>query len=428
MRLFKKNEGFLFSLKLLPGKRSSRNFQPPTQPKIRRSIKFREGRVRHGRAEICRSQERELEAPDPRTMLRDELEPDDSTEDVGGAGTEGALGGEEVEEVVVPNTEPPTNKRGRGPAKGTLFERMRKVGKIPLVIKDGHRGPSCENACLFTGRPTEIIKIHADMRHASWSRVPEDEKIELIDHVRADFVLDWSRDNHREMVSTHLADNYNTYHYVLHKIYLKYASHQEALRGGTDKVEKNVWEKLCEYWASEKSMRNSSYRSKLKVKHTGGRKSFIRILEEKQEAALNMVAFYKQTHWSTRKGKWINAATEHNYRLAEKDSEEDIEEAAESVFKEVLGNRPGYAVGRGHMVIPDPSPSMKNSRAYIRLSEENAWNKTEAEMYKAKLDSMLGDIVELRKNFSEHEKLLMSYRNTDLPDGSEAHRETQRDD
>ncbi|KAG6672093.1 hypothetical protein I3842_16G040300 [Carya illinoinensis] len=115
-------------------------------------------------------------------------------------------------------------------------------------------------------------------------------------------------------------------------------------------------------------------------------------------------------------------------RLAEKESEEDIEEAAESMFKEVLRNRPGYAVGRGHMVIPDPSPSMKNSRAYIRLSEKNARNKTEAEMYKAKLDSMMGDIAELRKNFSEHEKLLMSYRNTDLPDGSEAHRETQRDD
>ncbi|XP_042991783.1 uncharacterized protein LOC122318475 [Carya illinoinensis] len=123
------------------------------------------------------------------------------------------------------------------------------------------------------------------MRHASRSHVPEDKKIKLIDRIRADFVLDWTRDNHREMIVMHLADKYNAYHYVLHKVYLKYASHQEALRGGTDKVEKSVWEKLCEYWASatfkEKSMRNSSNRQKLKVKHTGGRKSFIRILEEK---------------------------------------------------------------------------------------------------------------------------------------------------
>ncbi|KAG6676837.1 hypothetical protein I3842_15G170500 [Carya illinoinensis] len=49
---------------------------------------------------------------------------------------------------------------------------------------------------------------HVDMRHASWSYVPRDEKQELIDRVRADFVLDWTRDNHREIVVTHLADKY----------------------------------------------------------------------------------------------------------------------------------------------------------------------------------------------------------------------------
>ena len=68
--------------------------------------------------------------------------------------------------------------------------------------------------------------------------------------MQADFVLDWSRDNHREMVEIHLADKYNAYHYALHKVYLKYESHEEALRGGTEKVEKAVWEKLCERWAS----------------------------------------------------------------------------------------------------------------------------------------------------------------------------------
>lgn len=72
----------------------------------------------------------------------------------------------------------------------------------------------------------------------------------LILILQADFVLDWTRDNHLTMVVTHLANKYNAYHYALHKVYLKYASHEEALRGGTDKVEKPVWEKLCERWAS----------------------------------------------------------------------------------------------------------------------------------------------------------------------------------
>ena len=68
--------------------------------------------------------------------------------------------------------------------------------------------------------------------------------------MQADFLLDWTRDNHREMVVNHLADKYNAFYYALHKVYNKYASHEEALRGGTDKVDKQVWEKLCERWAS----------------------------------------------------------------------------------------------------------------------------------------------------------------------------------
>ncbi|KAG6694973.1 hypothetical protein I3842_09G073700 [Carya illinoinensis] len=429
-----------------------------------RSIKFRGGRVRHGRVALNSSPVQA--ALPPRTVLRDEPESNDSTQDVGALVPQEVLGGNQVGEKPS-TTDPHSKKRGRGPTKGTLFERMRKVGKIPLVIQEGHRGPSCENAAIFTGRLTEMIKVHVDMRHASWSFVPEAEKQELIDRVRADFVLDWSRDNHREMVETHLADKYNAYHYALHKVYLKYASHEEALRGGTDKVEKAVWEKLCERWASatfkEKSRRNSSNRQKLKVKHTGGRKSFIQILEEKRESAQNMVEFYKETHFSTRKGKFINAATEHNYvsvpklnficfyrlkrclstacfsfvkhfqnvmmeRLAEKDTEDDVEEAAETIFKEVLGYRSGYSVGLGHMVIPEPTPSMKNSRAFILLAEENQRHKSDAEIYKNKLDAMMGDIAELRRNFSEHEKLLMSYRSTDGNiNGSESHGETQRD-
>ncbi|XP_042946294.1 uncharacterized protein LOC122279604 [Carya illinoinensis] len=248
-----------------------------------RSMKFRGGRVRQGRVEICHSPIPEAPLP-PQTRLRDELESNDETQDIGAAAAQEAMGGDVVGEGQT-TTDPPRKKRGRGPAKGTLFERMRKVGKIPLVIQDGHRGPSCENASIFTGRLTDIIKIHADMRHASWSYVPEAEKQELIDRVRAHFLLDWTRDNHREMVVQHLADKYNAFHYALHKVYNKYASHEEALRGGTDKVDKQVWEKLCERWASatfkEKSKRNISNRQKLKVAHTGGRKSFIRILEEK---------------------------------------------------------------------------------------------------------------------------------------------------
>lgn len=88
---------------------------------------------------------------------------------------------------------PPTRKRGRGAAKSTWFDRLRKLGKIPLKIKEGQTAPSCENATIFAGRVTWIVKLHAEMRRASWTHVPENEKEELIDRVRvnSDLIYDF---------------------------------------------------------------------------------------------------------------------------------------------------------------------------------------------------------------------------------------------
>ncbi|XP_041011476.1 uncharacterized protein LOC121255265 [Juglans microcarpa x Juglans regia] len=145
-------------------------------------------------------------------------------------------------------------------------------------------GPSCNNAAVFSSRVSWVVKVHAEIRHASWSAIDDKKKHELINRVRvgsykiypyfelyslqnfifycdkpyviqilvlqADFVLDWTKENHREPVVMALVDKYNAYHYELHKHYLKYASHEEALSGGMSLVEKPVWEWLCERWAS----------------------------------------------------------------------------------------------------------------------------------------------------------------------------------
>ncbi|KAF5459570.1 hypothetical protein F2P56_019509 [Juglans regia] len=105
------------------------------------------------------------------------------------------------------------------------------------------------------------------------------------------------------------------------------------VRGGQARHSRNI---CLKFQLQEKSRRNMSNRQKLKVNHTGGRKSFVRILEEK-----NIMV----------------------KRLNEKDPEEDYDEAAANIFKDVLGFKSGYAQGMGHMVISDPSPSMKKNKA-----------------------------------------------------------------
>ncbi|KAF5477589.1 hypothetical protein F2P56_004211 [Juglans regia] len=266
----------------------------------------------------------------------------------------------------------PTRKRGRGPAKGTEFERLRKFGKIPLNIKDGQRGPSCENYNVFSGRVTTIVRLHANMRHASWTMVDKEEKDELIDRVRADFVLDWTQSSHRECVTNTLARKYNAFHYLLRKVYLGYETHEAALSGGTTLVEKPVWEVLCERWSSQ---------------------GFKNLMVE---------------------------------RLKERDLDENDNEAANAVFKEVLGQRSGYARGLGYSVTPEPSLSLRNNRDYQRISKENEKNKINADLYKSQLEALKTDLLEFRNQFQDFEKQ-MNTRLTELQSQRESHKETPVD-
>ncbi|XP_042958144.1 uncharacterized protein LOC122293711 [Carya illinoinensis] len=154
-------------------------------------------------------------------------------------------------------------------------------------------------------------------------------------------------------------------------------------------------------------------------------------MEERGEEACNMIEFYKETHWSNKKGKFINAASEHNYnlmleRLGEKETEEDVELDNGDVFKEVLGFKSGYALGLGHSVILEPSPFMKKNKAFKRIAEENARNKESADLYKSKLEALLGDMAELRKQFSEHDKQIMAI-SSHLGSSRESQQETQGD-
>ncbi|XP_041023607.1 uncharacterized protein LOC121264484 isoform X2 [Juglans microcarpa x Juglans regia] len=189
-------------------------------------------------------------------------------------------------------------RRCRGLAGCTEFMKLRKLGLIPLQINDGERAASCLNVVFFTTRVTWIINHHATMVQNSWDVVDAQEKEELINRVRADFILDWSKRNHREMVEKNLGKKFNDFHYQFHKIYMGCATHQEALLKTTSLVEPDVWKKLCERWGSDEfkkvSNQNKANRKKQRVNHTPGRKSFVRLIQK-------MVFEVGDTSWNGRK-------------------------------------------------------------------------------------------------------------------------------
>ncbi|XP_040987079.1 uncharacterized protein LOC121234974 isoform X3 [Juglans microcarpa x Juglans regia] len=296
---------------------------------------------------------------------------DDSTQP-----PEMVLGTEFPEISNAPNTSLENNgklpmRRCRGPAGCTEFMKLRKHGLIPLKINDGERAPSCENAVFFTTRVTWIIKHHATMVQNTWDVVDTQEKEELINRVRADFILDWSKRNHREMVEKNLGKKFNDFHYQLHKIYLGCATHDEALVKSTSLVEPDVWKILCGRWGSDEfkkiSNQNKANRKRQSVNHTPGRKSFMRLIQE------------------------MNTMIE---KLHEMEPEKRTDEAANIIFRDVLGHRSGYARGLGGSVIPEPRPSSMSAQVE-HLAQENDKHKNEAMMYKTELDDLKREVRQL---------------------------------
>ncbi|KAF5457951.1 hypothetical protein F2P56_022022 [Juglans regia] len=320
---------------------------------------------------------------------------------------------------------PSIRKHGRGVAKGTEFERLRKYGKIPLEIKDGKIGPSCNNTTVYTTRVTWIVKHYAEMRHVSWSVVDVKDKDELIDRVRADFVFDWTKQNHRRTVTTQLSRAYNAFHYTLHRKYLSYETHEEAVVNGRSWVEQPVWEWLCRRW--KMSSQNKENRHKQKVNHTSGRTSFVVLMERKKDR--NLIDFYKDAHWSIKKGRFITPTTEENYNkmvsmMNAKEVECRTDEAAAVIFREVLGHRSGYSRGLGHSVLPEKSTENGvPNEEYERLAEENQQNRKNAEYYQNRVIEIEGGFAAMRNHMEEYEQRV-NIRMSELETELESQRET----
>ncbi|XP_042978654.1 uncharacterized protein LOC122309295 [Carya illinoinensis] len=242
--------------------------------------------------------------------------------------------------------------------------------------------------------------------------------------MQGDFVLDWDRENHRLAVRKQLRKRFNAFHHELHKKYESYGSHEEALDAGSMMVGLEVWAKLCERWGTEEfkkiARQNRENRKAQIINHTAGRKSFVRLMEEKRATSANLVEFYKESHWSKKNGKFVTAATENTYnemvrKMDGLEPEQRNDEAAASVFREVLGHRPGYARGLGEMVIPESTRqrNTQKEREYQALIEKHKTDaenyKKDADHYKTKLDEVMGQMQVLLERQNATDALMQSF-------------------
>ncbi|XP_040994304.1 uncharacterized protein LOC121240845 [Juglans microcarpa x Juglans regia] len=223
------------------------------------------------------------------------------------------------------------------------------------------------------------------MSYARWTDVPKSIKDELIDRVRGDFELDWELKNHRLAVWKQLRKRFNAFHDELHKKYLAYASHDEALPADVEFVDPIVWAKLCGRWGSDAFKRSEG---------------------------ANLVDFYKEVRWSKKKDKFVTDATEDIYKemagkMDELAPENHSDEATRAVSREVLGHRLGYARGLGEMVILESTRAKDRERdkEYAMLVERY---KKDADDHKSELDRVREEMRVVVERQIESKNMLRS--------------------
>ncbi|KAF5476077.1 hypothetical protein F2P56_007820 [Juglans regia] len=199
-------------------------------------------------------------------------------------------------------------------------------------------------------------------------------------------------------------------------------------------VGQHVWAKLYDRWGSEAfkkmSKQNKENRNKLKINHTARRKSFVRILEENRSTTPNLVQFYKEVRWSKKNDAFVTEMTGELYnqmvgKMLDLEPRQRSEEAAASVFRDVLGYRPGYAKGLGEMIILDFTKK-KDCECQKYHAEEVERHKKEAEYYKSEFEELRASVRVLLERQTEYDKTLDSLVNTIQSQG-ESHKETYGD-
>lgn len=91
---------------------------------------------------------------------------------------------------------------------------------------------------------------------------------------------------------------------------------------------------------------------------------------------------------------FVNVQKRMQSRLDVLEPEQRTDEVASTVFREVLGHRPGYARGLGEMVIPESSRQHDRLKMQQYLAEierqkhEGEQCRKDAEQYKSQLDEM----------------------------------------
>ncbi|KAL8546397.1 hypothetical protein ACS0TY_006212 [Phlomoides rotata] len=283
-----------------------------------------------------------------------------------------------TEDDVAARTTAGSKKRTRGltMGKGILKYFDTKKTKIKIDVNESVGRPLDADQSAKLSSQIGVVTRDVLPVPKKWKEVDENHGLEPgFDHLKN--VMDVNIDDPgvRQCLINRIKISTRNQRHKLHLHFQKYATVQEAKNNKPSfGPNKEQWEELCDYFASDKFKRvsevNKENRSKLRYKHIAGRKAFIVksreiSLQQLNGEACDAIELFAHTHSKEEDGWESNEAWEKMKMKRDEYAEQGIDKSSREIMLEVLGHGTGYIKGLGY----GPKPPSKRSVSYDTSSE-----------------------------------------------------------
>ncbi|CAL5354466.1 unnamed protein product [Camellia sinensis] len=275
--------------------------------------------------------------------------------------------------------------QGRGQTRGkSIAHLIAKNGgkKLPVWVPADAKVPVGPYATPFANEVGLQIRMAAPIIGMSkWDKIDKIHKAPIIQAVRDKFeIVDYDEDKEvRKAIDKKCKTLYKSWRNKMKTHYSK------LVEAGVDPytkpykgVDHEAWVYMINHvWLNsdhqELAEKGRNSRSKLPYNHTMGSKSFQAAMYKEGTAKVDIVDFYKDSHWSKRKADWIAPICGELHEALKKRREESLKPGAipltqEQLSIEVLGtSKSGYIKGFGVGRNPSSSKSSVSTQAHVEV-------------------------------------------------------------
>ncbi|XP_026441503.1 uncharacterized protein LOC113340592 [Papaver somniferum] len=159
------------------------------------------------------------------------------------------------------------------------------------------------------------------MQYTSWKKIPEHERVVLIECVNDKFELDITRPSIKKYLNDCMARRYSNYRTQMSAHFKKFETIEEARLKPFENVSPENWLWLCDHFSSEKFKKRSAAglnnRKQVEYNHCGGSRAFQVRLEKKKVLGVqaSKIQTFHDTHTHIKEGQrvWISETAHVQY-------------------------------------------------------------------------------------------------------------------